>query len=121
MLLQCRVLALNQRENEIPECVYEAAFFAAAAFRARYTFQRFLVASAIRLRAAVLIPDRFGVDSLETRTAAQRFRCAAAIRSLAAVLRFLFAGDPLVTTAEPRTRPALPPSWRRISATLDWI
>src|SRR5262245_50319079 len=64
------------------------------------------VASAIRCRAAALMSDRFGVASLEIRTAAQRFRCAAAIRSLAAALRFRFAGDPLVTTAAVRTRPA---------------
>jgi len=41
-----------------------------------------LVASAIRVGAAALMVERFGVDALETRTAAQRFRSAVAIRAL---------------------------------------
>jgi len=56
-------------------------YLAAAAFLARYSAHRFLVAAAIRLRPAALIRRFFAgaTARLAAFCSAQRFRCAAAI------------------------------------------
>jgi hypothetical protein len=69
--------------------------YLAAAFFARNSAHRFLVASAIRSRPAALILRFFGADCLAALTAAHRFRWPAAIRFRAAGLTTRFTGAPV--------------------------